>query len=563
MKTLSSTLGAVALSAALAGSMQDAGAGVSQAVLDAGAADNWVHTNGNYAGQRYSTLTQINTANAKNLKIAWIYSLGGRNDAMATPSYYDGLIYVPQDNKVYAIDAQTGKGVWKYEYKLPDDWGGLFADFMAGKHRGVALHGDYVYFLSNDAKLHAIHMKTGKAKWVKSFEGFQAPRDFAKAKDSTGYLCTVGPMAIPGTIIVPMNGTDFGGRPGYVLGVDPETGNLKWKANMIPGPGEVGYDTWPEGSQEYGGAGPWIVGSYDPQLKMYFTGTANAYEWNPKHRGGGKMDNLGAASIVAVNTETGKVAWRFGAVPGDYLDFDVPQTPILIQMNGKTVVAQPNKTGFIHYLDAQTGKFIKADKFADKVNWTTGMDSNGRPMNVIPLPEEGGAKVEVWPGLLGTVNMYPNAYNPTTGLFYLSASDYGMMYGIEPIKVVSNVRHLGASWENINGPEVDQAWNPATGKEAWRIQRDKPGYAGGMLTTAGNLTIFTTQGGLFQVADATTGKVLYSMELGTAAKAGPSTFMVNGKQMIVQAVGGLPGFGRDEQYPGLNFGSMVVAFELQ
>src|SRR5690242_3214775 len=318
-----------ALGAALAFGAQSAVAGVTASVLDAGAAENWVHTNGNYAGQRYSTLTQINTGNAKNLKIAWIYSLGGRTDAMATPSYYDGVIYVPQDNKVFAIEAQTGKPIWTYQHKLPDDWGGLFADFMAGKHRGLALHGDNVYFLSNDAKLHAIDMKTGKAKWVKSFEGFHAPKDFTKSKDSTGYLCTVGPMAIPGTIIVPMNGTDFGGRPGYVLGVDPESGNLKWKANMIPGAGEVGYDTWPEGSQEYGGAGPWIVGSYDPQLKMYFTGTANAYEWNPKNRGGGKMDNEGAASVVAVNTDNGKVAWRYVGVPGDPWDYDIPQTPMV------------------------------------------------------------------------------------------------------------------------------------------------------------------------------------------------------------------------------------------
>lgn len=563
MYRLSAILSSMVLSTALMTTAANSTAGVTDSLLAAEAGDSWIHTNGNYAGQRYSSLSQINATNAKNLKVAWIYSLGGKTDAMATASYHDGLIYVPQDNKVYAIDAQTGKPVWTYEHKLPEDWGGFLADFMVGKHRGVALYGDYVYFLSNDSKLHAIHMKTGKAKWVKSFEGFQAPRDFAKATDSTGYLSTVGPMAIPGTIIVPMNGTDFGGRPGYVLGVDAETGDLKWKANMIPGPGEVGYDTWPEGSQAYGGAGPWITGSYDPQLKMYITGTANAYEWNPKNRGGGKMDNLGAASIIAVNTETGKAAWRFGAVPGDYLDFDVPQTPILIKMNGKTVVAQPNKTGFIHYLDAKTGKFIKADKFADKVTWTTGIDSNGRPMNIIGLPEEGGPKIEVWPGLLGTVNMYPSAYNPKTGLLYMAASDYGMMYGIEPVKVVSNVRHFGASWDNINGPEIDQAWNPVTGKEVWRIKRDKPGYAGGMLTTAGNLTIFTTQGGSFQVTDAVTGKVLYVKELGTTAKSGPSTFKVNGKQMIVQVLGGLPGFGREGAYPGMNFGSMVVAFDLE
>ena len=107
MKSFSSALGAVVLAAALVTSAQDAGAGVTAAVLDAGAADNWVHTNGNYAGQRYSTLTQVNTSNAKNLRIAWIYSLGGRTDAMATASYYDGVIFVPQDNKVFAMAGAT------------------------------------------------------------------------------------------------------------------------------------------------------------------------------------------------------------------------------------------------------------------------------------------------------------------------------------------------------------------------------------------------------------------------------------------------------------------------
>jgi len=153
--------------------------------------------------------------------------------------------------------------VWKYQHKLPDDWGGYNVPFITGKHRGVAIYGDYVYFLSNDAKLHAIHYKTGVAKFVTDFPGFQYPKDFAKAQDSTGYATTVGPMAIPGTIIVPMNGTDFGGLPGYVLGVNPENGQIKWKANMIPGANEPGYDSWPPGSQEHGGAGP---GSADPGI---------------------------------------------------------------------------------------------------------------------------------------------------------------------------------------------------------------------------------------------------------------------------------------------------------
>ncbi len=559
MKRLSHAV-AIAI-AALAGGAALAAGGVTDAMLAADAGESWLHTNGNYGAHRYSTLTQINTSNAANLKVAWVFSLGGKNDAQCTPLYHDGLVYVAQDNKVLALDAGSGRSVWRYEHKLPDDWGGYNVPFITGKHRGLAIYGENIYFLSNDAKLHAINYKSGKAAFVKDYgpDGFPYPKDFAKAKDATGYAITVGPMAIPGTIIVPMNGTDFGGLPGYVLGVDPANGNVKWKAAMIPGPGEPGADSWPGDSAKFGGAGPWITGSWDPDLKMYYTGTANAYEWNPKNRGGGKMDNVGAASIVAVDTDSGKVPWRYVTVPGDPWDFDVPQTPMVINMDGKKTVVHPNKTGYIHYVDAKTGKFIKADLFVDKINWIKGYDASGRPVDVIGMPKEGGDPVEVWPSLLGGVNMYPNAYNPRTGLLYLAATNSGMKYGFEEIKVISNVRHFGAYQEFIWGYEVNQAWNPKTGKEVWRDQKSKPGYAGGMLTTAGNLTIYTTQGGVFQATNASTGEILFSKSMGTTAKAGPITFSLNGKQMIVQALGGLPGFGRDEAH-GLEFGSLVVAF---
>jgi len=548
---------------ALAGIAGFANAGpVNDAMLLSDAGASWLHTNGNLAGWRYSTLNQINTGNAKRLKVAWVMSPGGKNDAQGTPSVHDGIVYYPQDNKVWAIDGTTGRVVWKYEHKLPDDWGGYNVPFVTGKHRGLALSGGNVYFLSNDAKLHSIDMKTGKANWVKAYDGFPYPKDFAKAKDASGYATTVGPMAIPGgTLIVPMNGTDFGGLPGYVLGVNASDGAVKWKANMIPGPGEKGADTWPAGSTEYGGAGPWIIGSWDSELQMYYTGTANAYEWNPKNRGGGEMDNLGAASVVAVSTTDGKVAWRYTAVPGDPWDFDTPQTPMVIKVDGKKTVVQPNKTGYIHYLDPKTGAFIKATPFADAIDWIKGYDKNGRPIAQIALPKEGGDPVTMWPSLLGGVNMYPNAYNPQTGNLYLAATNAGMKYGLEEIKVISNVRHFGAYQEFIFGNEIDKAVNVSSGAEVWRNELAKPGYAGGMLTTAGGLTIWTTQGGGFTVANAKTGEVLYSLSLGTAAKAGPATYTANGKQYIVQALGGTPGFGRDEAWAA-EFGSMVVAFTL-
>lgn len=526
------------------------------------AGNEWLHANGNWAGTRYSTLSQINSRNAKNLKVAWMTSVGAKTDSQATPIFHDGLLFFPQDNKVFALSADDGSIVWKYEHTLPEDWGGYNVPFFTGKHRGVAISGNYVFFLSNDNKLHALDYKTGEAAFVKDYqeEGFQYPKDFSQAGDSNGYISTVGPLAIPGAILLPMNATDTGGLPGYVVGVSPADGSVLWKANMIPGPGEEGYDTWPPGSHEFGGAGPWIVGSYDPELNMYYTGTANAYEWNPKNRGGGEMDNVGAASIVAVNTDDGSVAWRYVGVPGDPWDFDLPQTPMVIDIDGRKTIVQPNKTGYIHHLDAKTGEFLKADLFIDRINWISGYGSDGRPQDMIALPEEGGDPVLVEPGLLGGVNMYPSAYNPKTGLVYLPAAESAMMYGFEEIKIISNVRHFGAYQEFEWGDEVDKAVNVKTGKEVWRdTQVGKPGYAGGMLTTAGNITVYTTQDDTFKVVNAKTGKELYSKDLNIAAKSGAMTFKHNGKQYIVQALGSMAQFGRDEIL-GLEYGHAIVAF---
>jgi alcohol dehydrogenase (cytochrome c) len=553
-------IGGIALSLALLGFVGWVQAQpVTDVMLAADPGESWLHTNGNWAGHRYSTLAQLNPDSVKNLKLTWLFSTGGKTDAQNTPLYHDGLVYFAQDNIVYALDGRSGKRVWKYEPKLPDDWGGYNVGFITGKHRGLAIYGENIYFLSNDARLHALNYKTGAVKFAKSYPDFPPPKDFAKAADATGYATTVGPMAIPGTIIVPMNGTDFGGRPGFVIGVDPENGDMKWKANMIPGRDEPGYDTWPPGSHEYGGAGPWISGSWDPELKMYFTGTANAYEWNPKNRGGGKMDNLGAAGVVAVNTDLGKTAWRYTAVPGDPWDFDTPQTPMVISIDGRKTVVHPNKTGYIHYLDPRTGKFLRAVLFVDKINWIKGYDADGRPIGQIDQPVEGGPKVEVWPSLLGGVNMYPSAYSPKTGYLYLPAINAGMQYFFEDIKVISNVRHFGANQEFIWGYEVELAKDVKSGREVWRDQKSKSGYAGGMLATAGNLVFYTSQSGVFHATNATTGEILYTFNLGTTAYSGPITFMVDGKQCVTQVVGGSPAkFGYQEHH--MELGGLVAAF---
>jgi len=554
-----------ALAAAAALAAGAAQAGVSDADLARQAGNDWLHANGSWDGNRFSTLTNINASNAGNLKVKWIYSVGGETDAQATPLKHEGLIFLPQDNAVHAVDARTGARVWKYEHELPEDWGGQFVPFFTGKHRGLAIAGDNIYFLANDCTLIALNYKSGEEVFAKTNDR-PYPKDFEKSSDSNGYFCTAGPLAIPGQIIVPMNATDTGGLQGYVESRDMNTGEQLWAANMIPAPDEPGGDTWPGDSRVYGGAGPWIVGTWDPELKYYFTGTANAYPWNPyterDGRGAGNMANVGAAAIEAVNTETGKVAWRYTVVPGDPWDYDSMQTPMLANISGKRIVVQPNKTGFTHFLDAASGKFLMAPAFSDKINWAKGYDASGNPIWDHPIPPE-GETVEIWPSLLGGVNMSPSAINPQTGMYYIPRRENGMTYILEKVQITSNVRNLGSTFEVMQGgSQVNSAHNLKDGKEMWRLSESKDGDAGGMLTTAGNLTIFASQAGMVHVVNATTGEVLYTFNTGTASHAGPITYLSDGEQQITFALGGLPQFGSAPDDNPVNHGSLLVTFGL-
>jgi len=538
-------------------------AGVTDQDLARLAGDEWLHVNGSWDGSRFSTLSQLTPENAGQLSVKWIYSIGGETDAQATPLYHDGMLYLPQDNAVHAVDARSGSRVWKYEYELPEDWGGQFIPFFTGKHRGLAIYGDNIYFQSNDCTLIALNAKSGDEVFAHKIDR-PYPKDFEKSTDGNGYFCTSGGMAIPGQIIVPMNATDTGGLQGYVHAHDPETGERLWAANMIPAPGEPGGDTWPGDSRIYGGAGPWIVGTWDPELKMYFTGTANAYPWNPYSErdgaGAGNMRNEGAAAIVAVDTESGKVAWRYTVVPGDPWDYDSMQAPLLATIDGKLTILQPNKTGYTHYLDAATGKYLQAPQFADKINWAKGYDTSGNPIWDHPIPPE-GETVIIWPGLLGAVNMSPSAYNPNTGMFYIPRREASMSYVIEKVQVTSNVRNLGATFEILpGGSQVNSAHDIKSGKEVWRLTTSKDGDAGGMLTTAGNLTIFASQGGVVHVVNATTGDVVYTFNTNSASHSGPITYALEGRQQITFALGGLPTFGSAPDDNPVNHASIMVSF---
>jgi len=538
---------------------------VSDSDLARTAGSGWLHTNGDWAGTRFSDLGNINTGNAGSLQVKWIYSIGGETDAQATPIYHDGLVYLADDNAVHAVDGSTGARVWKFEHELPEDWGGQFVPFFTGKHRGLAIRDNKVYFLSNDCTLYGLHYKSGEV-LVNHKVDRPYPKDFEKSADGNGYFCTVAALAIPGQIIVPMNATDTGGLQGYVHGHDPDTGEQLYAAPMIPQPGDPGAETWPGDSRIYGGAGPWITGSWDAELEMYYTGTANAYPWTPygerDGRGAGNMTNDGAAAVVAVNTATGETAWRYTVVPGDPWDYDTMQTPILHTIDGRRTIIHPNKTGYTHYLDAATGEYLQAPQFADRINWAKGYNPDGTPIWDHPVPAE-GETVEIWPSLLGGTNMYPNALNPNTGMVYLARQEAAMSYVFEKVQIVSNVRNLGAVFEVLpGGTQIASAHDIKSGAENWRVTVSKGGYMGGMLTTGGNLTIFADQGGQIYVTNATTGEVLYNFSTNSTSKSGPSTYLVGGEQRITFALGGTPQFGSAGDDNPVNHSSVMISLGL-
>ena len=542
----------------------------SQAVTDSmllsDPAASWLHTNGNLAGHRYSALTRLNTSNVSDLQVEWVYSLGGKTDVQTTPLYHDGIVYFAQDNVVFAIDARSGGKIWKYVHELPETFDGHNVNFVTSKHGGLAIYGEYVYFLSNDAKLHAIHYRTGEKKFVSQLSGWNPydseSFDRIDLRGQTGYAAIVGPTAIPGQIIVLLATADLHNPSGFVLSVNPEDGEILWECSMNPG--EPGYEIRSGDRADHSVTGSWSSGSWDPDLKMYYTSTAKTYHPSmPGLHGEGKSGSLGAVSVAACSTNTGELVWRHDRVSDDPSDLNA-QTPMVITIDGRKNIVYPDRNGSIHYLDAQTGgEFPRTQPYADRINWIRNYNVEG----LVDQPElsiAGGGEIEIWPTLVGDMNMhtYSNAYNPGTRNLYLTATNADVEYRQEGIEFIGNaVSYLGSPSELVRGyvePAILLAANVESGKESWR---SKPGHAGNMLTTAGDLLFYTSQTGVFHAVNATTGEILYTFNLGMTSKSGPITYLLDGEQyVLLQLAGSAPDWGYEEHRPGRD--SVIAAFSL-
>lgn len=514
---------------------------------------DWPTIGIDYAETRFSKLDQINDGNVKQLGLAWSYSLNSTRGVEATPLVVDGIMYVSGPwSIVYAVDVRTGKEIWKYDPQVPREIG--YKGCCDVVNRGVALHKGKVYVGSFDGRLVAINAATGKKVWEKD----------TVIDHSKPYTITGAPRVIKGNVVIGNGGAEYGVR-GYLTAYDAETGDQKWRWFAVPGDPskpfedksmEMAAKTW-DPSGEYwkigGGGTPWDTITFDPELNLLYVGTGNGSPWNAHKRSPSGGDNLFLSSIVALNPDTGAYAWHYQETPGDNWDYTATQPMILadltIEGKPRKVILHAPKNGFFFVIDRTNGEFISAKNFVD-VNWASGYDAKGRPIEIA----EARSRDKVYdtvPGPYGARNWHPMSFNPQTGLVYMPVQnipltfleDQNWRYGAE---VIPGQPSAGLGWNtgyyiNAEPPKSKPfgrliAWDPLTQKEAWRQDYVSP-WNGGTLTTAGNLVFEGTADGRFVAYNAKSGEKLWETPTGTGVVAAPSTYVVDGKQYVSVAVG--------------------------
>lgn len=483
--------------------------------------DTWPTYNGDYSGQRFSPLSQINQQNVSALSLAWVYetssatgSLG--NVVKSTPLEVNGVLYFSLPDHVFAVDARSGREIWHYRWTSKGGW-------HLG-NRGVGMYGATVYVETPDCNLVAIDSTNGTERWHKSI------CDLNKY-----YTATAAPIVIGNHLIVGVSGDDLD-IPGYLDALDPKTGDLQWRWNSVPKPGEPGSETWPDpDSMAHGGGMTWVPCTYDPELNLIYLGTGNP---QPVIAGKGrKGSNLFTESIVALHADSGKMAWYFQASPHDTHDWDAVETPVLIngEIDGKPrkLLAQASRNGFFFVLDRTNGKNVKTSQFV-RTNWAKGVDENGQP---IPNPEKepqiDGALVT--PNQGGAANWPPPSFSPQTGLFYVNASSAFSEYYIFDDN--AKPEGWGGNDRGGGGQSMLEAIDYKTGAIRWSHLWAQGGDRSGVLSTASNL-VFTGDPMANLVAlNAATGDPLWHANLGAPVSNGPISYQLDGDQYLVVGAG--------------------------
>ncbi|MDQ6678906.1 MAG: PQQ-binding-like beta-propeller repeat protein, partial [Acidobacteriota bacterium] len=472
---------------------------------------DWLTYNGKLDGNRYSDLKQINTANVRNLAVKWIFPID-HFGLEVTPIVADGVMYITGPNQAIALDALTGRQIWKYSRPRST---GLIGDASLGTNRGLAILGGKVFMVTDNAHLLAINKTTGSLMW-----------DVYMPEEPQHYGSTVAPLPVKDNIVAGVSGGDRGIR-GFLASYKASTGERVWRRWTIPLKGDPGSETWKGKEPIFGGGATWLTGAYDPEADTLYWPTGNPWpDSDDRERGG---DNLYSNCILAIDPATGNFKWHFQFTPHDVHDWDATEPPLLVNTKyagqDRKLLLHADRNGFFYVLDRITGKMLLASSFVHGQTWTQGIDPNGRPLPppAVESPIDCPSDAANWDSA---------AFSPVTRLFYVLTMEQ------------CRARRTG-SWkageQKVEAPrKILRAINIDTGKVAWDIPflgSVFPKTWPGVMATAGGLVFYGDPNGAFAAADERNGKTLWYFPTNVYMKASPMTFMVAGKQFVATVAG--------------------------
>ena len=488
---------------------------------------NWLTYSGDYGSHHYSRLNQITSDNVQRLHAKWIFQMHHAK-VETTPIVVDGIMYVTRPpSDVIALDAETGRALWTFEYRMPS----RVYTCCGEVNRGVAILGDRLFLTTLDAKLVALDARSGRVLWKKDI-----------TDPAEGYTATAAPLAVKDRVIVGISGGEAGVR-GFVDAYYAATGERAWRFYTIPAPGEPGSETWTGDSWQHGGGTTWITGSFDPDLNLLYWGTGNpGPDYNGDVRRG---DNLYSCSVVALDPDTGKLKWHFQFTPHDTHDWDSTQVPVLLDSTfagrPRKLLIEASRNGFYYVLDRQSGEFLLAKPYV-KQTWAKEIDGKGRPVTLPGQEPTLEGNDEIWPGVDGGNNWMSPSYNPISKLLYVSArEERRRFFKSDTLEFRAGEMYAGGGGGGARfRPEENSgkllAITPETGEIRWTHHLLTPHWSG-VLSTAGNLVFSSTMQGNFFALDAQTGKELWHFPGGDRVFASPITFLSRGKQIVTLPIG--------------------------
>jgi alcohol dehydrogenase (cytochrome c) len=502
--------------------------GVTDEMLKHPPRDSWPGFHGDYSGQRHSALTEINPRNVANMTLAWTFQTQQNGVLKSTPILVNGVMYFTTPDNIWAIDARSGHTLW--HYAAPAN-----KAFHIGQ-RGVSMYKDRIYYMSSDAHLLAFEAKSGKVLW-----------DVVVADSNKGQWATMSPLIVGNHVLVGASG-DFDNLQGFLRSIDPETGATQWTWFATPPVGTA---------KTTSGGNIWMTGTYDPELNLVYFGTGNPTPvLNGKVRPG---DDLYTCSIVAINLDTGKLAWAFQPSPHDTHDWDAVEIPVIADASfggvRRKLLMQASRNGYFFVLDRTTGKSLLTTNFG-LVNWTLGVDKDGRPIpNPLKEPTPDGRLIAPDEG--GMTNYRSPSFDPKTGLFLVSASPSFSLYFSKSAD--GTYGWAGADY-SLWSKGVLEAIDYKTGKVRWSHELGSRAGSG-VLTTDSGLTFTGDSSGNFLGLNTATGKTLWHANAGAQIASSPITYELDGHQVLVTSAGSVLYAWKLPHMPALNSKSAASSKE--